>query len=426
MTDLKQVAGGGLLDRRAFLRSGIGLSLAGFADTSAAQALPVVAPAYDIPAWMRMPGGADLAYGLPAAQEQALQRQQHAGPPEDSGFAVWRTPLASQPGVITPSGLHFAVHHNGIPDIDPQQHRLMIHGLVERPLSFDLEQLARYPLVSQIRFIECSGNTAANAASPWARDESCQQLFGEISGSEWAGVPLKLLLREAGIKPAAKWVIAEGADGGSHSRSVPLEKLLDDAIVALYQNGERLRPSQGYPMRLLLPGWEGNVNVKWLHRLEVCDAPAYTKDESGLYSEVLANGEIERFSFFMDVKSVITHPSGQQILPEALGYYEIAGLAWSGLGRITRVAVSADGGLSWADAHLHGPVLDKALTRFSIPWQWDGRSSVLLSRATDEFGRVQPTRAHWKRRYADHSFNHYHAQQAWRVVRNGRVENVYV
>lgn len=427
---LNLAAGGGLLDRRGFIRSGISFSLASFAGGIAAAELSASAaslPMHDgRPRWMRSAGGTDLAYGVPAEQEQHILRQLSPGPPQDAGFAIWRTPLANQQGIITPSGLHFAVHHNGIPDIDPQQHQLIIHGLVERPLRFNLERLLRYPLVSHMRFLECSGNTAANAVSPWARDESCQDLFGEVSGAEWSGVPLSLLLSEAGIKPAAKWVIAEGADGGSHSRSLPLEKLLDDAIVALYQNGERLRPSQGYPMRLLVPGWEGNVNVKWLHRLEVCDAPAYTKDESGLYSEVLANGDIERFSFFMDVKSVITHPSGRQTLPEPKGFYEIAGLAWSGYGRIARVEVSADSGKSWAAACLHGPALDKAFTRFSIPWHWDGKPSVLLSRATDEHGRVQPSREQWKRKYAGHSFNHYNAIQAWRIHRDGKVENCYV
>jgi sulfane dehydrogenase subunit SoxC len=279
-------------------------------------------------------------------------------------------------------------------------------------------------MVSRILFLECSGNTAANALSPFARDDSCQDLYGQISGSEWIGVPVRLLLAEAGLEPTAKWAIAEGADGGSHARSIPVSKLLDDAVLAFYQNGERLRGAQGYPLRLLLPGWEGNTSVKWLQRLELTDTPAFTKDESGLYTEFLANGDIARFSFHMDVKSVITHPSGRQRLREK-GFYEISGLAWSGHGRVGRVEVSADAGRTWATAELQRPVLDKALTRFVIPWRWDGKPTILLSRATDERGVRQPTREEWKSRYASHSFNHYNAVQQWRIESDGSVENVY-
>lgn len=429
---LKFVAGGGLMERRSFLKSGLRLTAAiGLTSGVPASAGNVSGPVTDkpigtsLPPWMKTLGDADIAYGIPSRHERSVVRRKKDDAPENSGFSVWHTPIDHQRGIITPSGLHFAVHHNGIPDIDPQQHQLIIHGLVERPLRFDLERLLRYPIVSSVRFLECSGNTAVNAVSPWPRNDSCQDLFGQISGSEWAGVPLSYLLREAGVKSHARWVIAEGADGGSHSRSLPLSKLMDDAIIALYQNGERLRASQGYPMRLLVPGWEGNVNVKWLHRLEVTDVPAYTKDESGLYTEVLDNGDIERFTFPMDVKSVITHPCGQQVLPEVKGFYEISGLAWSGYGKIHKVEVSADNGRTWANAQLDGPALDKALTRFSIPWQWDGTPTTLLSRATDQHGRTQPTRAQWKRKYAAHSFNHYNAIQAWAIDRHGKVENAY-
>lgn len=426
------VAGGGLIERRSFLKSGLRLTAAiGLTGALPAAAGKAATPATDqaigasFPAWMKTLGGADRAYGSPSLHERSVVRESKEDAPENSGMMAWHTPIEHQRGIITPSGLHFAVHHNGIPDIDPQRHQLLIHGLVEQPLRFDLERLLRYPIVSSIRFLECSGNTAANAVSPWARNDSCQELFGQVSGSEWAGIPLSILLREAGVKSHARWVIAEGADGGSHSRSLPLEKLLDDAMIALYQNGERLRPSQGYPMRLFVPGWEGNVNVKWLHRLEVTDAPAYTKDESGLYTEVLENGDIERFTFHMDVKSVITHPSGKLVLPEIKGFYEISGLAWSGYGKIRQVEVSADNGKTWAVAQLDGPALDKSLTRFSIPWQWDGTPTTLLSRATDEHGRTQPTRKQWKRSYAAHSFNHYNAIQAWTIDRHGKVENTY-
>lgn len=382
-----------------------------------------VAPSW--PAHMASLGGPDLAYGQPSVFEQGVQRQLNPKAPQAAGFATWRSPLQHQRGIITPSGLHFSVHHNGLPEIDPAQHELWVHGLVERPLRLDWARLQRYPMVSRIHFLECAGNSAANALSPLPLKQSLDQLAGEVSCSEWTGVPLRYLLQEAGLKPQASWVVAEGADGGSHARSLPLSALLQDGMVALYQNGERLRPSQGYPMRLFMPGWEGNVNVKWLHRLEVTDTQAYTKDESGLYTQVLADGQIERFAFHMAVKSLITHPSGAQTLPATPGYYEISGLAWSGHGSIRKVEVSVDGGQHWASAQLQGPVLDRAFTRFSLPWQWQGRPATLMSRATDSTGRIQPSRTEWKRRYASHSFNHYNAIQAWQVDVDGRVENTY-
>jgi sulfane dehydrogenase subunit SoxC len=411
----------GAPQRRTFLRAGLAMGTASVA--GALRAAPSLGA--DMPGSMTSLGAADLPYGQPAATEQAVQRVAHPTAPQTAGFAIWRTPLQSQRGIITPSGLHFSVHHNGLPVIAPERHELMIHGLVKRPLRFDLERLMRYPMVNRIHFLECAGNSAANALSPTARNDTLGDLAGEVSCSEWTGVPLSYLLNEAGLQDRAKWVVAEGADGGSHARSLPLSALLKDGLLALYQNGERLRPSQGYPLRLFMPGFEGNVSVKWLHRLEVTDQPAYTKDESGLYTQVLANGQIERFAFHMHVKSVITHPSGRQTMPEPRGFYEIAGLAWSGHGRIAKVEVSTDGGASWAPAQMHGPVLDRAFTRFTLPWQWDGKKATLMSRAIDELGRTQPTRADWKRRYAMQSFHHYNAIQAWRVDSDGRVANVY-
>lgn len=414
---------GGLLPRRAFLGGGVALGAATVAGLAAqAHAQPL---AGRMPESMRTLGGADLPYGQPARQEQAVQRRLHPSAPQGAGFAIWRTPLQEQRGIITPSGLHFAVHHNSLPDIAVEQHELMIHGLIKRPLRFDMARLMRYPMVSRIHFLECAGNSAANALSPTAMNQTLGDIAGEVSCSEWTGIPLSYLLNEAGLQDSAKWVVAEGADGGSHTRSLPLAALLKDGMLALYQNGERLRPSQGYPMRLFMPGWEGNVNVKWLHRLEVTDAPAYTKDESGLYTQVLDNGQIERFALTMEVKSVITHPSGLQTLPEPKGFFEIAGLAWSGRGRIAKVEVSADGGHTWAQAQLHAPVLDRAFTRFTLPWAWSGKKATLMSRATDEHGYTQPTRSAWKRKYAMQSFHHYNALQAWKVGADGRVENVY-
>lgn len=375
----------------------------------------------DLPAHMRTPGGVDRPYGQPALQEAAVVRTES----REAGFSVWRTPLQHQRGVITPSGLHFAVHHNGIPDIDPSSHELMIHGLVERPFRLDWERLQRYPMVSRVHFLECAGNSAANALSPFALNLSLGQLAGEVSNSEWTGVPMSWIIDEARPKPGAQWVIAEGADAGSHARSLPLQALRQHGMLALFQNGERLRPSQGYPMRLFVPGWEGNANVKWLHRLEFSDQPAHTKDESGLYTQVLADGRIQRFALTMEVKSVITRPSGQQQLTLPHGFFEVEGFAWSGRGRVVRVDVSVDGGRTWSAAQLHGPVLDRAFTRFTLPWQWQGKKAVLMSRATDEHGHTQPSRSVWKARYAAHSFNHYNAIQSWTVRQDGSVENSY-
>ena len=419
----KAIVGGSRQGRRSFMRSGLSFGMAGMAGLAgAANSEPIGAR---MPDAMKTLGGTDVAYGQPSPHEQAVQRLPYQTAPQSAGFSIWRSPLQHQRGIITPSGLHFSVHHNGLPDIAIERHELMIHGLVDRPLRFDLERLMRYPMLSRIHFMECAGNSAANALSPTALNQTLGDLAGEVSCSEWTGVPLSYLLNEAGLKDSAKWVVVEGADGGSHSRSLPVSALLKDGMIALYQNGERLRPSQGYPMRLFMPGWEGNVNVKWVHRLEVVDAPAYTKDESGMYTQILSDGQIERFAFHMDVKSLITHPSGMQRLPETKGFYEIAGLAWSGHGRIAKVEVSVDGGSTWAQAQLQGPVLDRAFTRFTLPWQWNGKKATLMSRATDALGRTQPLRSEWKRKYAMHSFHHYNAIQAWRVGSDGLVENSY-
>jgi len=412
------------INRRTFLLGGMTLGAA-----VPALALPgdnknIIGQSY--PSWMKTPGGQIEAYGNVAKYEKHIIRQKAKDTAQTQLFSVWHSPIENQHGIITPNGLHFTVNHNGVPDINPEQHTLKIHGLVDKPIKVDLKILQRYPMVSPIHFLECAGNTAPNAVSLTALDLSVQELSGQVSGAQYSGVPLKYLLKEAGVKTRGKWVIAEGADGGSHARSIPLSKLMDDAFIALYQNGERLRPEQGYPMRLFVPGWEGNANVKWLHRLEVTDQPAFTKDESGLYSDILNDGKIKRFSFHMDVKSVITQPSGKMILPVQKGFYEISGLAWSGYGKIKQVEVSIDEGKTWKIAKLEGPVLSKALTRFSVPWQWDGKERVILSRATDEHGHVQPTRSQWREQYASYSFNHFNAIQAWSVNSKGLVENYYV
>ncbi|HEB89553.1 MAG TPA: sulfite dehydrogenase [Deltaproteobacteria bacterium] len=296
------------------------------------------------------------------------------------------TPLQDLHGTLTPSDLHFERHHAGVPAIDPHRHELLIHGLVERPLKFSIADLLRFPAVTRICFLECSGNLRIDASE----EITPQDLCGLTSQSEWTGVALSTLLREAGLRPSAKWLLAEGRDAALLSRSIPIEKALDDAIVAYAQNGEALRPAQGYPIRLLLPGWEGNTNVKWLRRIEVGDQPFMTREETSKYTEPLRDGRVRMFSFTMDARSIITTPTWPTRLER--GWHEIRGLAWSGRGRIVRVEVSVDGGRTWQDARLAGPVLPKAHTRFGLPWKWQGGGAELSSRATDETGYVQPTK----------------------------------
>lgn len=416
------VAGGGLLSRRKLLK---GAALGG---TAAALSQGVVKAAHaqaEPPEWATIPGEEVRGYGLPAPQEADVKRTLFQIYKDLSPeFGLSGTPLQKLRGAITPNGLHFEVHHGGRPEIDPEQHRLMIHGLVERPLQFDLASLDRYPMVSRVHFIECAGNGFLNAVETEPQDVGLDVLAGLVSNAEWTGVPLSILMEEAGVKPEGKWVIAIGADAAGLSRSIPMEKIMADGMLALHQNGERIRPEQGYPMRILLPGYEGNMNVKWVTSLQVASQPVFTRDESGAYSDPLPDGRAVRFSFAMDVKSVITHPSGTMTM-NGPGLYEISGLAWSGGGAIERVEVSADGGISWADADLQQPVLSKALARFTIPWRWDGSQAQLLSRATDSEGRTQPTRAAWKARYHPSNINHYNAIQAWDVTPEGKVANAY-
>jgi sulfane dehydrogenase subunit SoxC len=409
------VAGNGLLNRRLFLQAGA----AGTAALLTAQA-----PAQDQPQWMSVPGAGMSESGAVSKYESELYRRAVASQPGTTGAGVSRTPLEHLDGIITPSRLHFERHHSGIPDIDPDRHSLIIHGLVDRPLSFSIDALARYPTVSRIQFLECSGNSGALLAAEPAQS-SCGELHGLVSGSEWGGVPLSALLAETGIKANARWIVASGADAAKMARSVPLDKIMDDAIVALYQNGEPLRPSNGYPMRLFLPGWEGNMCVKWLHTIKVIDQPAMTRDETSKYSDLQDSGELQLFTFPMGVKSVITSPSPGLDLGSA-GVYQVSGIAWSGAGKIHRVEVSADGGNSWADAALDEHVLPQCLTRFRSAWRWNGGPAVILSRATDDDGNVQPTRAAVLQGRAVGTFYHYNGIQAWQVNRDGKVSNVYV
>jgi sulfane dehydrogenase subunit SoxC len=413
---LEPVAGNGLLHRRLFLQGGAA-ALAGATLLTARAAPP------DTPAWMKAPGAPMSAYGQRSPHEGAVQRAVNATP-GTTGTGGSRTPLEAIEGIITPSSLHFERHHSGVPDIAPDQHQVLIHGLVERPLIFSMDALARYPMVSRIQFLECSGNSAANNNAE-APQQTAGGIHGLVSCSDWTGVPLSILLDEAGVKPEGKWLLAEGADAAAMSRSVPMAKAMDDAVLALYQNGERIRPEQGYPVRLFLPGYEGNMNVKWLRRIKVTAEPTMTKDETSKYSDLQPNGRSLLFTFPMEVKSVITSPSGMQTM-QGPGLYQVSGLAWSGFGRIRRVEVSADGAKSFAEAALDGPVLPQAVTRFRMPWRWDGSPSVLMSRAIDETGAVQPTRAALIATRGASFRYHYNAIQSWSVAAAGAVSNVYV
>ncbi|WP_019991314.1 sulfite dehydrogenase [Rudanella lutea] len=300
-----------------------------------------------------------------------------------------RSPLQDFHGIITPSDLHFERHHNGVPTVDPARYELTIHGLVHRPTVFSLADLKRFPSVSRIAFLECSGNfrTGKETMSP-------QDIAGLTSQSEWTGVKLSTLFREVGVKPSATWFLAEGGDAARMTRSIPVQKGLDDAIIAYAQNGEALRPEQGYPVRLFLPGWEGNMSVKWLRRLELGDAPWHTREETSKYTEPVrapggGPGKIRQFSFVMDARSLITYPAYPVQVER--GWIEIRGLAWSGRGKVVRVEVSTDAGRSWKVTELQQPVLDKAHVRFRHFWRWDGAETEICSRVTDETGYTQPT-----------------------------------
>jgi len=374
--------------------------------------------------WERTYGAGFRGYGQPSRFEQPVQR--HIGRPygdlaPGSGAAL--SPIERLEGIITPSSLHNDRSHSGTPDIDPKQHQLLLHGLVARPLMFSVDALSRYPMTSRIYFLECSGNSNRNLV-PQPAQVPAGAIHGNIACSEWTGIPLSVLLEEAGLLPQAKWLLAEGADSAHMSRSVPIEKALDDAMIALYQNGERLRPEQGYPVRLLLPGWEGNMSVKWLRRLKATEGPTYTKDETSKYTDLLPDGKALQFTFEMGVKSVITKPSSTMTLPQP-GFYEISGLAWSGGGRVRRVEVSADAGATWSDAVLYGEERPKALVRFRLPWEWKGQPAVLQSRATDEKGNVQPPRKEWQARYSPDNRFHNNSIVSWSVYADGSVKNVY-
>ncbi len=375
------------------------------------------------PEWSQSlgPGVGDAPYGQPSKYESDVIRRivpwLTASPESSISFS----PLQDLQGTITPNGLFFERYHAGRPTVDPAQHRVMIHGMVERPLLFTMDDLRRLPSVSRTHFIECP----ANGGMEWraAQLNSLQYTHGMISCAQWTGVKLSTLLEQVGIKPGAAWVLAEGADGAHMTRSLPLDKCLDDVLVVFGQNGEALRPEQGYPVRLVVPGWQGNVNVKWLRRLQVGDKPWFTREETSKYTELMANGKARGFTWPIFAKSVITFPCPEKPA-KGPGIYEISGLAWSGNGTIKQVDVSLDGGINWAHARLQEPVLPKALTRFSMEWRWDGKPALLQSRATDDTGFVQPTLAELRKVRGTNAVYNNNSIQTWQVKPDGSTFNV--
>ena len=399
----------------------LGVSATARADDDLARNLPP-----NVPEWSRTLGAPILAspYGVPSRYEANIRRRESPGLTRTPHSSVAFTPLQNLFGIITPSGLHFERHHAGMPDVDPHQHRLLIHGLVSSPRIYTMDDIVRFPSVSRIHFIECGANTGME----WSRVAvpTVQYSHGMISCSEWTGVLLSTLLDEVGIdRKKAKFILAEGADGASLTRTIPLANALEDVIVAYAQNGEMLRPEQGYPVRLVVPGIQGVSSVKWLRRIEVGDQPWNTREESLHYVDLMPGGIHRQYTWIQEAKSVITAPSGGQVVLDR-GYHEITGLAWSGRGRIRRVDVSTDGGRNWRTARLQEPVLTKALTRFRIDWSWDGNPALLQSRAIDDTGYVQPMIRQLRAVRGTRSIYHNNAIQTWRVDATGEVSNVQV
>jgi sulfane dehydrogenase subunit SoxC len=412
--------------RRRFLGgaalAGAGLVTAGSARAETGKPDPLIT---DVQDWNRYLGeGVDKhPYGVPSRYEKNVIRRDVPWLTASPESSVNFTPLHDLDGIITPSGLCFERHHGGIADIDPANHRLMIHGLVEKPLVFTMEDIKRMPRENRVYFLEC----AANSGMEWRGSQlnGCQFTHGMVHNVMYTGVPLRAILAEAGLKPKAKWLMLEGADSSGMNRSLPLEKALDDVLIAFAMNGEALRPEQGYPLRAVIPGWEGNLWVKWLRRIEVGDMPWMAREETSKYTDLLADGRSRRFTFFMDAKSVVTNPSPQAPLKHK-GRNVLSGLAWSGRGTIKRVDVTLDGGKNWQSARIDGPVLDKSLTRFYVDFDWNGGELLVQSRAMDSTGYVQPTKEELRKIRGANSIYHNNGIQTWHVKPNGETENVEI
>ncbi|QIE42894.1 sulfite dehydrogenase [Rhodobacteraceae bacterium SC52] len=410
--------------RRSFLRgaaaASVGAATGGAARASGDPAFAEIQP------WMQELGDpVDAApYGMPSEFEAHVQRKTVYWLTADPISSINFTPLHELDGIITPNGLCFERHHSGAAHVDPALHRLMINGLVDRELVFTMEDLMRFPRENHVYFLEC----AANSGMEWRGSQlnGCQFTHGMIHNVMYTGIPLRLLLAEAGIQTAGKWLLAEGADAAGMTRSIPMEKALDDCLVAFKMNGEALRVEQGYPLRLVVPGWEGNMWVKWLRRLEVGDEPWHHREETSKYTDLLADGKARRFTWEMDAKSVITNPSPQAPLTHGAGPTVLSGLAWSGRGTIPRVDVTLDGGKNWHQARMSGPSLSKSMHRFYFEFDWNGQPLLLQSRAHDSTGYVQPTKNALRELRGTNSIYHNNGIQTWHVKKTGEAENVEV
>ena len=415
--------------RRGFLQKAFaaaGASLAAGASVSAITASDGESEILELPEYSKTLGKPVAAngYGMPSQYEKNLQRRESPGLTRVSQASVAFAPLQGLFGIITPNGLHFERHHQGWVDIDPSKHRFMINGMVKTPKVYTMDDLMRLPSVSRIHFIECGANTSmewGNVAVP-----TVQYTHGMLSCCEFTGVPLSVLLDDCGFdRKNGKFVLAEGADGSSMTRTIPMDRALDDVIVAYGMNGEMLRPENGYPLRLVAPGIQGVSWVKWLRRIKVGDQPWAAKDESIHYVDLMPNGQLRQYTSIQECKSVITSPSGGQTMLDK-GFYNVSGIAWSGRGKVKRVDVSFDGGRNWKTARLETPVLTKSLTRFNTGWEWDGTPAVLQSRAIDESGYVQPKINELRAVRGTRSIYHNNAIQSWKVAETGEVSNVQV
>lgn len=406
--------------RRALLGRSIATAAAGVAGLAVArgEAAPLAVAPSNLAMGRPLP---QSEYGMPSKFEAHVARRRSDVLVNRQNFSDWSmTPLHQQHGTVTPNGLIFERHHNGVPDINPEEHRFAIHGMVRQPLVFTMADLMKYPSVSRFHFLECSGNGLTDWLKPASK--TVQQSHGMLSCAQWTGVPVSTLLQEAGALPGASWVLAEGADGAAHARSIPMQKMLDDALVVYAANGEMLRPQNGYPLRLFIPGWEGNVSVKWLRRLKLGDQPWHLRSETARYTDPMPDGKWRQFSFEMEGKSVITSPSGGMTIKP--GEMEILGFAWSGVGKIRAVDVTTDGGRSWREAVLEEPVMDKCLTRFRLRWKWDGAPTSIASRAVDSSGYVQPNVEEIKQVRAITGFvQHHNGVFPWSVDASGEVRN---
>ncbi|TQV63811.1 MAG: sulfite dehydrogenase [Halothiobacillaceae bacterium] len=423
--------------RRSFLRKSV--AVAGGAVMAGTVAGRAAAEPLAIPPTNKMLGRGvvSVPYGMPSKFEAHVVRRNVEWLTPDTIASISFTPLQDLEGIITPAGLHFERYHGGAVDIDPATHRLVVHGLVDKPMIFTVDDLKRMPQTSGVWFMECP----ANGAMEWrgVQMDSLQFTHGMISCSEWVGVSLLDLMKAVGVKKDATWFYGEGADGSGLQRSIPLpgakdqfgkpipdaDKIYKDIIIAYAQNGEALRPENGYPIRIVVPGTEANLSVKHLRRIKFTNKPLVTYQETRHYTDGMPDGRFRQYTLINETNSVVTFPCPDKKL-SGKGAYEIRGLAWSGRGKVKAVDVSVDGGKTWKEAKLVDPVLSKCLTRFIFPWEWDGKETLVMSRAMDETGYVQPTLRQLREVRGTNSIYHKNSIQTWKITANGEVKNVQI